>query len=177
MIAERRTGRLLSVNVGLPQDVAWRGRTVHTGSLEGAGRRAAAWCGGSTSTATGRATSAGTAASTARSSSTSSTPTGTGRSSWAATTSPTASSARTSPSTGLADDEVCIGDRYRIGEALFEVTQPRVTCYRVGIRMDEPRIPALLVPTTGPASTSGSSRRARSEAGDEIVKVAAGPER
>src|SRR5262249_30047763 len=28
---------------------------------------------------------------------------------------------------GLADDEVCIGDRYRIGEALFEVTQPRVT--------------------------------------------------
>ena len=40
---------------------------------------------------------------------------------------------------GLADDEVCIGDRYRIGAALFEVTQPRVTCYRVGIRMDEPR--------------------------------------
>ena len=34
---------------------------------------------------------------------------------------------------GLPDDEVCIGDRYRIGSALFEVTQPRVTCYRVGI--------------------------------------------
>ena len=33
---------------------------------------------------------------------------------------------------GLGDDEVCIGDRYRIGTALFEVTQPRVTCYRVG---------------------------------------------
>ena len=45
---------------------------------------------------------------------------------------------------GLADDEVCIGDRYRIGSALFEVTQPRVTCYRVGIRMNEPRMPALL---------------------------------
>ncbi len=29
---------------------------------------------------------------------------------------------------GMADDEVCIGDRYRIGAALFEVTQPRVTC-------------------------------------------------
>src|SRR6476646_2703088 len=39
---------------------------------------------------------------------------------------------------GLPDDEVCIGDRYRIGGALFEVTQPRVTCYRVGIRMNEP---------------------------------------
>ena len=46
---------------------------------------------------------------------------------------------------GLADDEVCIGDRYRIGSALFEVTQPRVTCYRVGIRMNEPRMAALLV--------------------------------
>jgi len=44
---------------------------------------------------------------------------------------------------GLADSEVCIGDRYRIGEALFEVTQPRVTCYRVGIRMDKPRMAAL----------------------------------
>ena len=43
---------------------------------------------------------------------------------------------------GLADDEVCIGDRYQIGEALFEVTQPRVTCFRVGIRMNEARIPA-----------------------------------
>jgi hypothetical protein len=30
---------------------------------------------------------------------------------------------------GLPDDEVCIGDHYRIGSALFEVTQPRVTCY------------------------------------------------
>jgi MOSC domain-containing protein YiiM/ferredoxin len=46
---------------------------------------------------------------------------------------------------GLADDEVCIGDRYRIGTALFEVTQPRVTCYRVSIRMNEPEMPALIV--------------------------------
>ena len=45
----------------------------------------------------------------------------------------------------LADSEVCVGDRYRIGGAVFEVTQPRVTCYRVGIRMNEPRIAALLV--------------------------------
>ena len=46
---------------------------------------------------------------------------------------------------GLPDDEVCIGDRYRIGEAEFEVTQPRVTCYRVGLRIGEPELPALLV--------------------------------
>src|SRR6476469_2316320 len=46
---------------------------------------------------------------------------------------------------GLTDDVVCIGDRYRIGSAVFEITQPRVTCYRVGLRMNDPRIPALLV--------------------------------
>jgi MOSC domain-containing protein YiiM len=46
---------------------------------------------------------------------------------------------------GLPDNDVCIGDRYRIGDAEFEVTQPRVTCYRVGIRLNEPRMPALLV--------------------------------
>jgi ferredoxin len=40
---------------------------------------------------------------------------------------------------------VCIGDRYRIGEAEFEVTQPRVTCYRVGLRLGEPQMAALLV--------------------------------
>jgi len=31
-----------------------------------------------------------------------------------------------------ADDEVCIGDRYRFGTALFAVTQPSVTCYLPG---------------------------------------------
>jgi Uncharacterized protein conserved in bacteria len=45
---------------------------------------------------------------------------------------------------GLPNDVVCIGDRFEIGGALFEVTQPRVTRYRVGIRMNEPRMPALL---------------------------------
>ena len=54
---------------------------------------------------------------------------------------------------GLSDDTVCIGDRYQIGSALFEVTQPRVTCYRVGIRMNEPRMPALLTSSGRPSST------------------------
>ena len=54
---------------------------------------------------------------------------------------------------GLADDEVCIGDRYRIGEAEFEVTQPRVTCYRVGMRMGEPGCRRCWSPTTARGST------------------------
>jgi len=77
---------------------------------------------------------------------------------------------------GLADDQVCIGDRYRIGEAVFEVTQPRVTCYRVGIRMNDARIPALLISHHRPGFYLRVLREGVVRAGDEIVQVAAGPE-
>jgi MOSC domain-containing protein YiiM/ferredoxin-NADP reductase/ferredoxin len=77
---------------------------------------------------------------------------------------------------GLPDTDVCIGDRYRIGAALFEVTQPRVTCYRVGIRMDEPRMPALLVSHGRPGFYFRVLEEGEIEAGDEIFKVLAGPE-
>jgi MOSC domain-containing protein YiiM len=63
---------------------------------------------------------------------------------------------------GLADTEMCIGDHYWIGDALFEVTQPRVTCYRVGIRMNEPQMAALLVSHGRPGSISGSWKKAKS---------------
>src|SRR5262244_2184401 len=78
---------------------------------------------------------------------------------------------------GLPDDGVCIGDRYRIGSALFEVTQPRVTCYRVGIRMDERRMAALLVEHHRPGFYFRVLEEGEVGAGDEIVKVADGPER
>jgi ferredoxin-NADP reductase/MOSC domain-containing protein YiiM/ferredoxin len=77
---------------------------------------------------------------------------------------------------GLADDEVCIGDRYRIGGALFEVTQPRVTCYRVGIRMLNPQMPSLLVSHKRPGFYFRVIEEGEIGAGDEIVKVAEGPE-
>ena len=78
---------------------------------------------------------------------------------------------------GLSDDEVCIGDRYRIGSALFEVTQPRVTCYRVGIRMGEPRMAALLVEHHRPGFYFRVLEVGDVAAGDEIVKVSDGLER
>jgi ferredoxin-NADP reductase/ferredoxin len=77
---------------------------------------------------------------------------------------------------GLADDEVCVGDRYRIGGAVFEVTQPRVTCYRVGIRMDDPRIPAMLVSHHRPGFYFRVLEEGDVEAGDEIIKLSSGPE-
>jgi len=78
---------------------------------------------------------------------------------------------------GLPDGEVCIGDRYRIGGAIFEVTQPRVTCYRVGIRMNEPRMPALLVTHRRPGFYFRVLQEGEVAAGDGIVKIADGPER
>jgi len=78
---------------------------------------------------------------------------------------------------GLPDDEVCIGDRYRIGGAEFEVTQPRVTCYRVGIRMNEPRMPALLVAHHRPGFYFRVLQEGEVGADDDIVKIADGPER
>jgi len=78
---------------------------------------------------------------------------------------------------GLPDDEVCIGDRYRIGSAVFEVTQPRVTCYRVGIRMNNPQMAALLVSHHRPGFYFRVITEGEVGAGDEIQKVSDGPGR
>jgi ferredoxin-NADP reductase/MOSC domain-containing protein YiiM len=78
---------------------------------------------------------------------------------------------------GLPDNEVCIGDRYRIGDAIFEVTQPRVTCYRVAIRMNEPRMAALLVEHHRPGFYFRVLQEGEVDAGDDIVKITDGPER
>lgn len=77
---------------------------------------------------------------------------------------------------GLSDDEVCIGDRYRIGQAVFEVTQPRVTCYRAGMRIGEPRMAALLVSHGRPGFYCRVITEGEVEAGQEIVKISSGPE-
>jgi MOSC domain-containing protein YiiM/ferredoxin-NADP reductase len=77
----------------------------------------------------------------------------------------------------LSDDEVCIGDHYRIGSAVFEVTQPRVTCYRIGIRMSEPQMAALLVSHGRPGFYFRVLEEGEVGAGDEIVRVMQGPER
>lgn len=77
---------------------------------------------------------------------------------------------------GLPDDEVRVGDRYRIGTASFEVTQPRVTCYRVGIRLDEPQMASLLVAHHRPGFYLRVLEEGEVSAGDEIFPVSKGPE-
>jgi ferredoxin-NADP reductase/MOSC domain-containing protein YiiM/ferredoxin len=168
--------RLLAVNVGLPQNIQWRGETVHSGiwkhpvqgrcaarrlNLEGDGQGDLAGHGGEQ-----RAVMAYQIDSYRYWERT------LGRSDFTF-----GQFGENFTVEGLADDEVCIGDRYRIGSALFEVTQPRVTCYRVGIRMNDPRMPALLVAHHRPGFYLRVLQEGEVGSGDEIVKIAEGPER
>src|SRR6478736_4099137 len=162
--------RLLSVNVGLPRDIAWKGRTVHTGiwkdpvsrrcrvgrlNLDGDGQGALGGHGGEQ-----RAVFVYQIESYRY---------------WQEQLQRTdfvhGQFGENFTIEGLADDTVCIGDRYRIGSALFEVTQPRVTCYRVGIRMNEPRMPALLTSSGRPGFYFRVLQEGEVGAGDDIVKV------
>src|SRR5690242_17136528 len=172
---DSRAGSLLSVNVGLPQDVAWHGRTVRTAvwkrpvdgprmvrslNIDGDGQGDLAGHGGEH-----RAVFVYQIESYRY---------------WQRQLGRDDFSygqfGENFTVSGLADDQVCIGDRYRIGEAVFEVTQPRVTCYRVGIRMDDARMPALLVSHHRPGFYLRVLREGAVQAGDEIVQVAAGAE-
>ena len=168
--------RLLSVNVGLPRDIAWRGKTVHTAiwkapvqgrrmvrrlNIDGDGQGDLAGHGGEH-----RAVFVYQIDSYRYWQSE------LGRNDFTY-----GQFGENFTVDGLSDQEVCIGDRYRIGGALFEVTQPRVTCYRVGIRMNEPQMAALLVAHGRPGFYFRVLEEGEVEAGDEIVQVAAGPER
>ncbi|MGO9987061.1 MAG: MOSC domain-containing protein [Rhodomicrobium sp.] len=169
------TARLLSVNVGLPRDIAWRGDTVHTGiwkapvqgprlvrrlNIDGDGQGDLAGHGGENR-----------AVFVYQIDSYHYWQRHLGRDGFTY-----GQFGENFTVEGLSDQEVCIGDRYRIGQALFEVTQPRVTCYRVGIRMNEPKMAALLVAHGRPGFYFRVLEEGEVEAGEEIVQVAAGPE-
>jgi ferredoxin-NADP reductase/MOSC domain-containing protein YiiM len=162
--------RLVSVNVGLPRDIQWKGRTVHTGiwkypvrgrchagrlNLDGDGQGDLAGHGGEQ-----RAVFVYQVESYRH---------------WEAQLDRKdfvyGQFGENFTVEGLADSAVCIGDRYQIGTALFEVTQPRVTCYRVGIRTNEPRMPALLTASGLPGFYLRVLREGDVGAGDEIMKV------
>jgi MOSC domain-containing protein YiiM len=42
--------------------------------------------------------------------------------------------------TGLLETQVCIGDVFRMGTAVLMAVQPRMPCYKLGIRLDDARM-------------------------------------
>ena len=173
--AAQPVGRLVSVNVGMPKDVSWHGRTVFTGvfkdpvtgprgvgrlNIDGDGQGDLGGHGGEM-----RAVfvyQLGSYRYWERE---------LGRSDFVY-----GQFGENFTVEGLGDDEVCIGDRYRIGSAVFEVSQPRVTCYRVGLRMNDPRVPALLVAHHRPGFYFRVLEEGEAQAGDDIIKLSSGPE-
>jgi len=168
--------RLLSVNVGLPRDIAWKGRTVHTGiwknsvsgrcrvrrlNLDGDGQGDLGGHGGEQRAAFVYQIESYRY--------------------WQEQLKRNdfvhGQFGENLTIEGLPDDAVCIGDRFQIGSALFEVTQPRVTCFRVGIRMNEPRMAALLTGSGRPGFYFRVLHEGEVGAGDEIMKVGEAGER
>jgi len=49
--------------------------------------------------------------------------------------------------TGLTEAEVCIGDTFRIGSVLAQVTSPRAPCYKIGARFDRRDLPVRMQET------------------------------
>src|SRR3974390_1612879 len=176
MKVDRDMARLLSVNVGLPRDIAWKGRTVHTAiwkypvggrcrvgrlNLEGDGQGDLVGHGGEQQAVFVYQIESYRY--------------------WQQHLKRSdfvhGQFSENFTIEGLPDDAVCIGDRYRIGSALFEITAPRVTCYRVGIRMNEPRMAALLTSSGRPGFYFRVLQEGEVGAGDEIVKVGEAKER
>lgn len=166
-------GRLVSVNVGLPRDVPWRGKSVHTGiwktpvegpvmvrriNIDGDGQGDLAGHGGEQR-----------AVMVYQSESYDFWKTYLRRDDLKP-----GHFGENFTVTGLADDDVCIGDRYRIGDAEFEVTQPRVTCFRIGLRLDEPEMPNLLVAQHRPGFYFRVIAEGRVRAGDDVVRTRRG---
>jgi len=42
---------------------------------------------------------------------------------------------------GLLENEVCIGDQFQIGDCILEATQPRIPCFKLGIRFNDNQMP------------------------------------
>lgn len=45
-----------------------------------------------------------------------------------------------------------VGQHWRIGDVVLEVSEPRMPCYKLGIRMEDPEFPALFSPADRPGS-------------------------
>lgn len=78
---------------------------------------------------------------------------------------------------GMPEDEVHIGDVFRVGQALVQVTQPRLPCFKLGLKMGDPAFVKRFLAS----ERSGFYMRVLEEgdvaAGDEIKRVKVDPER
>jgi MOSC domain-containing protein YiiM len=73
---------------------------------------------------------------------------------------------------GLLEDEVWIGDRYRVGTTELVVTQPRMPCYKLGIRFDRPDMVKRFLQSRRSGFYLAVEREGEVGAGDAIERFA-----
>jgi MOSC domain-containing protein YiiM len=76
---------------------------------------------------------------------------------------------------GVLDDEVSVGDRFRVGTAELVVTQPRLPCFKLGIRMGRDRFVTEFLERGLLGFYLSVVREGEVEAGDSIVELARDP--
>ena len=74
------------------------------------------------------------------------------------------------------EDDIRVGDVFRVGDALVEVTQPRVPCYRLGIKMGDPHFPKAFLQSCLVGFYLRVLEEGMVGAGDGIVPVRKDPE-
>jgi MOSC domain-containing protein YiiM len=77
---------------------------------------------------------------------------------------------------GLMEDEVRIGDVFRVGTALLEVTQPRVPCFKLAHKMNLPKFPALFTASLRTGFYHRVLEEGEVSAGDAIERVKTDPQ-
>ena len=76
---------------------------------------------------------------------------------------------------GMLDEHIHVGDRFRIGTALFEVSQPRVPCYKLAMKMGVEGFYAQLLKSGRPGFYFRVLEEGSVGAGDEIQLVESDP--
>jgi len=75
---------------------------------------------------------------------------------------------------GLDEAQLCVGDKLEIGDALFTISQPRVPCFKLGIRFADKRMPRLFALSLRTGFYLRVLKEGNIKAGDSVDVVAKG---
>lgn len=74
--------------------------------------------------------------------------------------------------TGLDLTGAVIGERWQVGSAVLRVTEPRIPCHRLGMRMGDPRFPSAFARAARPGAYLAIDTDGEIGAGDPVTTMA-----
>jgi MOSC domain-containing protein YiiM len=72
---------------------------------------------------------------------------------------------------GIGVNDALVGERWKVGTAVLEISEPRVPCWRLGVRMDDPKFPRRFTEALRPGAYLRIVVEGDVGAGDEIDVV------